>query len=112
MCKQHAKSDVSPPWVGVGAIVGHEFWDDTDDRRFQFEEAALVEDHRHRGCGNCFRDRRNVEQRCGFDVNILALSRRARREWRTLGSRFSSRINFIREMAKCLERDQAIPVGH
>jgi len=119
MCQQHAKSDVATARIGLATIVHHEFGDDADDRSFEFEEPALVEEHRHRCGGDGFCDRGYVEKRCRLDVNVATLrlargrllSQRTRQGWGALRSGLSWRAHFIREVAKCLECDYAIPVG-
>ena len=113
MGQQHAKGDVAAARIGFAAIVRHEFGDDADDRSFEFEQAAFVEEHRHRGGGDGFCERGEVEERCRLDVNVPTLrlaqgrllSQRARQGWGTLRSGLSCRAHFIHEVAKCLQCD-------
>ena len=119
MGEQHAEGNVAAARIGLATIVRHEFGDDADDGRFEFEEAALVEEHRHRGGGDSLCDRGYVEERCRLDVNVPTLrlaqgrllSQRARQGWGTLRSGLSCWTHFIREVAKCLECDYTISVG-
>ncbi len=65
MGEQHAEGDVAAAGVEFAAGVGQEFGDDADHGGFEFEQAALVEDHRHGGGGDGFGDGGEVEESCG-----------------------------------------------
>ena len=52
--------------------------DDTCDRRVKFEQASLVENHRHAGRGDGFGHRGKIEDSRRPDVEIPALSQKVR----------------------------------
>jgi len=86
MGEKHAKSDVAAAGVGFFAGIGHEFGDHADYGSFQFEEAALVEEHRHGGGGDWFGQRGQVEESCGGR---------------------KGRVQFVGELSEGLKCDQA-----
>ena len=115
MGQQHAKGDVAAARIGLATIVRHEFSGTMPmTGSLEFEEATLVEEHRHRRGGDGFCDRGDVESVvCLINIPTLRLaqgrllSKRARQGWGTLRSGLSCRAHFIREVAKCLECDYA-----
>ena len=62
MGQQHAQG-----YVAAARVVPCKFGDDGGDGGVQVEKSAFVEDHRHGGGGDGFRDRSQVEDAGGGD---------------------------------------------
>ena len=67
MREQHAHGDLAAARVILGQLAG-EFGDDSSDRGFEIEQAALVEIHRHGGRGDDFGQRSKIEDARGRDL--------------------------------------------
>ncbi len=61
--EQHAQSNFA-----AARTISGEFGNDGSDRSFKIEQAALVENHRHGGCGNDLGERSEIEQARGGDL--------------------------------------------
>jgi hypothetical protein len=67
--EQHAKRD----FAAVCETIVGEFRDDRRDRGFEIEKAALIQDHGHRGRGDDFRERSQIEDARGRDFGRIRI---------------------------------------
>ena len=84
--QQHAQRHLASPRVAPG-----KFRHDAGHRRFQIEQSALVENHRHGGGRDHFRNRSQIEDR---------------------GHGHGRRVRLVSESTKGLQRDQFSLIGN
>src|ERR1700731_1511133 len=72
----------------ISFFVGNEFRNDSGHRGVKIEQAAFVEDHCHRRCGDYFGEGGEIEECRGVDLRIPTLRqaqgrllRKGREEW-------------------------------
>ena len=103
--EEHAEGDVAAAGIGFAAGVGHEFGDDAEYGSFEFEQAALVEDHRHGRGGDDFGDRGQVEESVAVTARSKSPPSRKEREKGGAPSRF---VVHSTKCAEGFECDEAI----
>ena len=108
--EEHVERDVAAAGIGFAALVGHKFRDDAGYGNFEFEQAALIEDHRHRRGGDNFGKRRQVEESGRLHFRIPALWHRTRQGWGTLPRIVTRWIGLVDETTQGFEGDETIPV--
>jgi len=112
MGEQHAEGDVVAARIRLAGRVGQKFGHDAGDRCVKFEEAALVEDHRHGRSGDDLGEGGKIKESGGHDRRIPTSRKSVETLRQAQGRLWGNHVCFVDEVAEGFQSHQLVRVSY